>query len=92
MNPPNSGAGSRPVKPLDQLGINESTLYRLCRKGKIAHYRIGAGAGKISLTQQNIDDYLSAAMVPVRSADQEELKPGLQIPSKWIRPQGARRA
>ena len=70
------------------LGINEATVYRLVRGRKIGHTRLGAGKGRAAFT--NADAHLASVTIPARVPEEEELQPGLHVPSKWLRLQGSK--
>lgn len=73
-----------------RLGVDQSTVYRLCHARRIAHRRIGTGAGRIVFTEADLGAYLASCVVPV--GDPEPASPRHQIPMDVLRtrlrPQG----
>lgn len=45
----------------NQLRTSTVTIYRLCEAGKIRHYRIGLGRGKVVIPADAVEDYLREA-------------------------------
>ena len=70
-----------------RLGIDESTVYRLCRSRKIPHRRLGSGGGRIAFTAEDLSAYLESCQVPMGEPETFVLPVRL----KHFRPQGSRR-
>ena len=75
----------------ESLGLDESTVYRLCRSRKIPHRRIGAGGGRIVFTREDLSAYLESCVVPVAPIEPEPA-PAQNVKLRYVRPQGSRRA
>jgi excisionase family DNA binding protein len=74
----------------EALGLDESTVYRLCRAHKIPHRRMGVRGGRITFTREDLAAYLASCVVPVGAP--EDPTPPTPVRLKHIRPQGSRRA
>lgn len=74
-----------------RLNLDESTVYRLCRARKIRHRRIGAGGGRISFTEDDLQAYLDSCVVEVVTPEDSSAPPP-PVRLKYVRAQGARRA
>ena len=59
-------------------GASPSTIYELCRSGRLPHYRIGCrGRGKFLIDPKALDDFLAACRVegtPGGRGEEEDLK------------------
>jgi excisionase family DNA binding protein len=47
----------------EQLGVAVETVYRLCRTGKLKHYKVGHGRGAIRITDSDLNDYLLSCRI-----------------------------
>lgn len=45
------------------LGISPALVYKLCDRGKLGHYRIGFGRGRIDISPEQLDAYRRACRV-----------------------------
>lgn len=67
------------------LAVDPSCVYKLTRSDKLGYSRVGTGVGRIRFRPEG----LAAIAVPPKGPDDPaEVAPGLQISSKWTRPQG----
>lgn len=73
------------------LGVDQSTIYRLCQGRSIAHRRIGVGAGRIFFTEDDLGAYLAACAVPVGEPEPRVDRVSLEEVRKYFRPQGESR-
>lgn len=74
----------------EQLGVDQSTVYRLCQSRKIQHRRIGAGGGRIVFRQEDLAAYLASCLVPVGPLDPDPVEsPGFRL--KHVRLPGTSR-
>jgi excisionase family DNA binding protein len=58
-------------------GVSPSTIYELCRAGRLPHYRIGGrGRGRILIDEEALDAFLAACRVegPPGGGEDEGLK------------------
>jgi excisionase family DNA binding protein len=74
----------------ESLGLNETSVYRLCQAKKIPHRRIGAGGGRIVFTPEDLAAYLESCRVPIGEATPEPAAYPVRL--EFFRPQGSRRA
>ena len=50
----------------ERLECSVATVYQLCSRGKLGHYRVGArGRGAIRITEEHVAAYRDQVMVPV---------------------------
>jgi excisionase family DNA binding protein len=47
------------------LGLDRSTIYRLCQLRRIRHRRLGLNGGRILLDREDLDAYLDTSVVEV---------------------------
>ncbi len=57
------------------LGVKESTVYLLCERKKIEHYRYGCGRGRIDITTEGLERYRAKCFVPVEEVEQVVVTP-----------------
>lgn len=50
-----------------RLGLTASGVYKLCRAGRLVHYRVGARKGKVLLKAEDVDAYLESCRVETPS-------------------------
>lgn len=63
----------------EEIGLTPDTLYRLCKAGKLAHYRLGAGGGAIRIKLEDLRAYLESCRVEGAVASSKPEKP-----LKWV--------
>ena len=56
-----------PAEAAKYLGCGIGLVYKLCHAKRLAHYRLGAGRGKIVLNTVDLDAYLDSARVPLET-------------------------
>ncbi len=47
----------------ERLGCSVDLVYRLCSLRKLSHVRIGLGRGRIKIREQDIEAFISGALV-----------------------------
>jgi excisionase family DNA binding protein len=52
-----------PQKAAEYVGCCVGLIYKLCRSGRLVHYRLGRGRGKILLDTLDLDRFLDACKV-----------------------------
>jgi excisionase family DNA binding protein len=72
----------------EYLGLDRTTVYRMCQARQIRHRRIGPGSGRIVFDRADLDAYLTSCVVEVDLPEEDE-----PVRLKHLRPIGrARRA
>lgn len=44
-----------------RLECSPNTVYQLCERGRLGHYRVGCGRGAIRITESDVAAYLASA-------------------------------
>jgi excisionase family DNA binding protein len=72
----------------EDLGLDRTTVSRMCQARQIRHRRIGPGSGRIVFDRADLDAYLASCVVEVDLPEEEE-----PVRFRHLRPPGrARRA
>lgn len=53
------------------LGVSVETVYALCARKRLEHYRLGPRNGKIDITAEAIERYRLSCLVPVETPEDQ---------------------